>query len=123
MPMKSVFHLRPFDNPMRLPRLTTRRLMALVAVAGAMMGVAQTVQRWYFDQRCAAYHAAKERRSLQRAADPNCGSLLVCGTGFIGVPMLETDPCLKRTQPRDRSDLLADARFHARMRRHYQSRW
>src|SRR4051812_7480090 len=55
---------------MRLPRITTRRLMALVAVAALALSAVPAGRRWHHCRRLAAYHARQEQefRQLQAAA-------------------------------------------------------
>ena len=52
---------------MRLPRMTTRRLMLAVAVLAVLMGVGLS-PRWRLCFEEAAYHASEEQTMLQAAA-------------------------------------------------------
>ena len=106
---------------MPFPKMTTRRWMIAVAVAAGSVGATITVRRALRYDRCAAFHAAKERISLKHAENPRAG-LNLCEAGW-GVPALESDPCIGHPLPPrlwSATDHLADAAFHRIMKRRYE---
>jgi len=106
---------------MTVPRMTTRRWMLAVAATAVCATGTIAVRRSLFYSRCAAFHREKEKISLAYAKDPTADRLL-CGTNFVGVPMLDTDPCGQPVRPhrtRSAADHLADAAFHRLMRQCY----
>lgn len=62
---------------MRLPRVTTRRMMAMVAVVAVILAMVPTARKWDFCRRRAAFHARKEQefRRLQSVAMRKRGSI------------------------------------------------
>ena len=105
-------------------RFQVRTLLLIIAMLAVTLGVAQAVERKGLYRRCAGFHGAKASLASTLADNPKV-LVFMCGTGYQGVPQLASDPCrvyYASSAPPNRGDYLADAAFHTRMKREYESR-
>jgi len=105
-------------------RFRMRTLLCVIATLAVAIGVAQALERRGLYRRCAEYHRVKEDLARALAVNPKA-SVAMCGTGYEGVPRLASDPCRSTAASGSapgRREYLADAAFHARMSREYESR-